>query len=114
MKNKIIEVQNISVSILKEELDDYICITDIAKAKSGELRSADVIKNWLRNRNTLEFLGTWELIYNPDFKVVEFDLFKCGKEIPKIVVPFVGTWIEIANLYSKSLSHPVVLFVVHV
>ena len=44
MKNKIIEVQNISVSILKEELDDYICITDIAKAKSGELRSADVIK----------------------------------------------------------------------
>ena len=64
MKNKIIEVQNISVSILKEELDDYICITDIAKAKSGELRSADVIKNWLRNRNTLEFLGTWELIYN--------------------------------------------------
>ena len=38
MKNKIIEVQNISVSILKEELDDYICITDIAKAKSGELQ----------------------------------------------------------------------------
>ena len=83
MKNKIIEVQNISVSILKEELDDYICITDIAKAKSGELRSADVIKNWLRNRNTLEFLGTWELIYNPDFKVVEFDLFKCGKKMEK-------------------------------
>ena len=83
LKNKIIEVQNISVSILKEELDDYICITDIAKAKSGELRSADVIKNWLRNRNTLEFLGTWELIYNPDFKVVEFDLFKCGKKMEK-------------------------------
>ena len=83
MKNKIIEVQNISVSILKEELDDYICITDIAKAKSGELRSADVIKNWLRNRNTLEFLGTWELIYNPDFKAVEFDLFKCGKKMEK-------------------------------
>ena len=36
----------------------------------------DVIKNWLRNRNTLEFLGTWEQIYNSDFKVVEFDHFK--------------------------------------
>ena len=76
MKNRIIDVQNVKITVSKEELDDYICITDIAKAKSGELRSADVIKNWLRNRNTLEFLGTWELIYNPDFKVVEFDHFK--------------------------------------
>lgn len=64
MKNRVIEVQNVPVAILKQELDDYICITDIAKAKSGESRSADVVKNWLRNRNTLEFLGTWELIYN--------------------------------------------------
>lgn len=58
MKNRIIDVQNIKITISKEELDDYICITDIAKAKSGESRSADVVKNWLRNRNTLEFLGT--------------------------------------------------------
>ncbi|MDY5025206.1 MAG: KilA-N domain-containing protein [Oliverpabstia sp.] len=41
-------------------MDDYICITDIAKAKIGESRSSDVVKNWLRNRNTLEYLGTWE------------------------------------------------------
>ena len=68
MKNRIINVQNVPISILKEELDDYICITDIAKAKSGELRSADVIKNWLRNRNTLEFLGTWEMIYSSILK----------------------------------------------
>ena len=68
MKNRIIDVQNIKITISKEELDDYICITDIAKAKSGESRSADVVKNWLRNRNTLEFLGTWEMIYNPDLK----------------------------------------------
>jgi hypothetical protein len=39
---------------------DYICITDMATAKSDNSRAADVIKNWLRNRNTLEFLGTWE------------------------------------------------------
>ena len=55
---------------------DYICITDMATAKSDNSRAADVIKNWLRNRNTLEFLGTWEQIYNPSFKVVEFDHFK--------------------------------------
>ena len=76
MKNRIIDVQNVKITISQEEIDDYICITDIAKAKAGESRSADIVKNWLRNRNTLEFLGTWELIYNPDFKVVEFDQFK--------------------------------------
>lgn len=65
MKNRIINVQDVPISISKQELDDYICITDIAKAKTGESRSADVVKNWLRNRNTLEFLGTWEMIYNP-------------------------------------------------
>jgi len=103
VKNKIIEVQNISVSILKEELDDYICITDIAKAKSGELRSADVIKNWLRNRNTLEFLGTWELIYNPDFKVVEFDHFKSEAGLHTFVLS-TAEWINKTNaigLYVK-------------
>ncbi len=44
--------------------------------KKMESRAADIIKNWLRNRYTLEFLGTWEQINNPDFKVVEFDHFK--------------------------------------
>ena len=76
MKNRIINVQDVPILISQQELDDYICITDIAKAKTGESRSADVVKNWLRNRNTLEFLGTWEMIYNPDFKVVEFDHFR--------------------------------------
>lgn len=48
----------------------------MAKARTDPVRAADVIKNWLRTRSTLEFLGTWELMYNPDFKVVEFDHFK--------------------------------------
>ena len=56
MKNRIINVQDVPILISQQELDDYICITDIAKAKTGESRSADVVKNWLRNRNTLEFL----------------------------------------------------------
>lgn len=80
MKSRTINVLDVPISISKQELNDYICITDIAKAKTGESRSADVVKNWLRNRNTLEFLGTWEMIYNPDFKVVKFDHLKTRKE----------------------------------
>lgn len=75
-KNRIITVQNIPITVSYEDMDDYICITDIAAAKSDNSRAADVIKNWIRSRSTLEFLGTWEQIYNPDFKVVEFDHFK--------------------------------------
>ena len=76
MKNKVIEVQNVQISISKQELDDYICITDIAKAKSDSVRAADVVRNWLRNRGTLEYLSVWEQIYNPNFKVFESEHFK--------------------------------------
>ncbi len=55
-KNKIITVQDIPITVSTNEIDDYICITDMAIAKSDNVRAADVIKNWLRNRNTLEFL----------------------------------------------------------
>ena len=96
MKNKVIEVQNVHISISKQELDDYICITDIAKAKSGDSRCADIVKNWLRNRNTLEFLGTWEKIYNPDFKVVEFDHFRKSAGLPSFVLS-ASEWIERTN-----------------
>ena len=103
MKNKVIEVQNVHISISKQELDDYICITDIAKAKSGDSRCADIVKNWLRNRNTLEFLGTWEKIYNPDFKVVEFDHFKAEAGLHTFVLS-AAEWINKTNaigLYVK-------------
>ena len=103
MKNRIINVQDVPISISKQELDDYICITDIAKAKTGESRSADVVKNWLRNRNTLEFLGTWEMIYNSDFKVVEFDHFKSEVGLHTFVLS-VAEWINQTNaigLYVK-------------
>ena len=96
MKNRIINVQDVPISISQQELDDYICITDIAKAKTGESRSADVVKNWLRNRNTLEFLGTWEMIYNPDFKVVEFDHFRKSAGLPSFVLS-ASEWIERTN-----------------
>lgn len=56
MKNKIIEVQNMQVNISSINEGDYICISDIAKAKSDKSRAADVIRNWLRNRSILDFL----------------------------------------------------------
>ena len=74
--SKTITVQGFSVALLNKNQADYISLTDIANAKEGEARAADVIKNWIRNRGTLEFIGTWEQMYNPDFKVVEFDHFK--------------------------------------
>lgn len=54
---------------------EYICITDIARYKSPD-RTGVIIGNWLRNRNTIEFLGMWEQLNNPHFKVIEFDDFK--------------------------------------
>lgn len=51
---------------------DYICITDIARQKNPE-EPKDVVKNWMRSKNTLEYLGLWESLNNPDFKGVEFD-----------------------------------------
>ena len=94
--NRIINVQDIPITISKAELDDYICITDIAAAKLDNSRAADVIKNWLRNRSTLEFLGTWEQIYNPNFKVVEFDHFKKEAGLHTFVIS-VSEWIEQTN-----------------
>ena len=95
-KNKIITVQNLPITISKEEIDDYICITDIAAAKSDNSRAADAIKNWMRNRNTLEFLGAWEQIYNANFKVVEFDHFRQQAGLHTFVLS-VSEWIEQTN-----------------
>jgi len=67
-----IKVKEISVRTLKVNDTDYICITDIAKQKNP-IEPKDVVKNWMRLKNTLEYLGLWELLNNPAFKGVEFD-----------------------------------------
>jgi hypothetical protein len=68
-----ISVQNTEVTVIsKPNSDKYICITDIARFKNP-IEPKDVVKNWLRNRSTIEFLGLWEKINNPNFKGVEFD-----------------------------------------
>ena len=91
-----ITVQNTPITVLSVEEQDYISLTDMATAKEGDNRSADIIKNWLRNRYTIEFLGTWEVIHNPNFKVVEFDHFKMSAGLPSFVLS-ASEWIERTN-----------------
>ena len=95
-KNKNIEVKGISISVFQTKKDDYISLTDIAKSKDGDSRAADIIKNWIRNRGTIEFIGTWESLYNPDFKVVEFDHFRMSAGLTSFVLS-PGKWIEKTN-----------------
>jgi hypothetical protein len=95
-KNTTIQVQNLPISISRIDNEDYISLTDMAKGKDGDGRAADIIKNWVRNRSTLEFLGVWEQMYNPNFKVVEFDHFKSQAGLPSFVLS-PGNWIEQTN-----------------
>lgn len=71
-KKHTIEVQNITVSVTSHHNEDYICLTDMLKAKDGDF----FISDWLRNRNTIEFLGIWEEMYNPHFNCGEFATIK--------------------------------------
>ena len=72
---KNIEVKGTNVTILAKDEGDYISLTDIAHYKEPG-RTDHVIQNWIRNRNTVEFLGIWELLNNPNFKPLEFEGFK--------------------------------------
>lgn len=70
IKKKIIEVQGNKISITSYNEKDYICLTDMTKSFEG---GSSLIENWLRNKNTVEFLGVWERLNNPNFNSVEFD-----------------------------------------
>ena len=71
MKSKEITVLDQEIHINK---NDYFSLTDIARYKNSEA-PADVVKNWLRRKDTIEFIGLWEKLNNPNFNVVEFDQF---------------------------------------
>lgn len=73
-KNKTINVKGTEIVIFTQNNEDYISLTDIARQKNA-IEPKDVVKNWMRSRTTIEFLGLWEKINNPDFKGVEFDSF---------------------------------------
>ena len=89
-------VQNTQINVLNFKEQDYISLTDMASAKEGDSRAADVIKNWIRSRYTIEFLGTWEIIHNPNFKVVKFDHFRKSAGLPSFVLS-ASEWIEQTN-----------------
>lgn len=72
-KKRTLTIQDNSISVHEVNGDDYISLTDMARGEEG---SEDRIKNWMRNRNTIEFLGLWETMLNPNFKPVEFDRFR--------------------------------------
>lgn len=67
-------IQNTNITVISVNEDDYISLTDIAKYKSDDPTA--VIGNWMRNRNTIEYLGIWEILYNPQFNPLEFEGFK--------------------------------------
>ena len=102
-KNKTINVKGTEITIFQGEQSDFISLTDIARHKDASTTD-DIIKNWLRNRNTIELLGFWEQLYNPNFKPVEVD--GCKKQAG--LNSFVMTpkkWIETTNaigIISKS------------
>ncbi len=101
-----INAKGLSIGIYTEDFqNEFISLTDIAKYKSDSPN--DVIKNWMRNRDTIEFLGLWETLHNPDFKPVEFDGFR--KEAGLNAFTLSPTkWIESVNaigIISKSGRH---------
>jgi len=98
-----IDVQGHAVTILSVEREDFISLTDIAKHRNPDA-PADIVKNWLRTRSTIEFLGLWEHLNNPDFKLVEFDQFRNEAGANHFVLS-PQKWIQKTNaigLISKS------------
>lgn len=72
---KKIIAKNIAVAVFEKNSLDFISLTDIARFKNA-IEPKEIVKNWIRTRSTIEFLGIWEKINNPNFKGVEFDAFK--------------------------------------
>ncbi len=72
--NNKIEVKGTEITIVLVKEQDYVSLTDIAKYKTND--TSAVIGNWMRNRNTIEFLGIWETLYNPNFNPLEFEGFR--------------------------------------
>jgi hypothetical protein len=91
-KNKKIAVKGTEITIVKDSKGDFISLTDMIKAKDGDF----FISDWLRNRNTVEFLGIWESVYNPDFNYGEFAIIKSQAGLNSYKIS-VKEWVEKTN-----------------
>ncbi|HEX9514265.1 MAG TPA: KilA-N domain-containing protein [Puia sp.] len=98
-KNQIISVQGVSIGIIQQNKADYISLTDMLKAKDGDF----FISDWLRNRNTVEFLGIWESVHNPHFNYGEFAIIKgqAGLNSYKLSVK---EWVEKTNAFGLKAT----------
>jgi hypothetical protein len=88
-KKSIIEVKGTAIAVLSYKDEDFISLTDMLKAKDGDF----FISDWLRNRNTVEFLGVWESIQNPDFNYGEFAIIKSQAGLNSYKIS-VKEWVE--------------------
>lgn len=101
--SKKIEIKGVEIAIYQENSEDFISLTDIARHKDASNMDA-IIQNWLRNRNTIELLGFWEILYNPNFKPLEFEGFRKQAGLNSFVMT-PKRWIEKTNaigIVSKS------------
>ncbi len=96
IKKEKIEAKGFSIEIYTEDFkNDYISLTDIAKYKNED-DPRFVIQNWMRNRNTLEFIGLWEILNNENFNRVQFDTFKMEAGLNRFTMP-PQKWIDSTN-----------------
>ena len=99
MKNKVISVKGVDIGVKKVNDDDYLSLTDMLKAKEGEF----FVKSWLRNRNTVEFIGIWESVHNPNFNWYEFDLIRKSAGLNNFNMS-VEEWIKKTNAIGFTAS----------
>ena len=102
-ERKKLSVKGVDILLYEDKEQDFFSLTDIARHKDSE-HTDSIIQNWMRNRNTIELLGFWETIYNPDFKPLEFEGFRKQAGLNSFVMT-PKKWIESTNaigIISKS------------
>ena len=113
-KNKIIKVEGKEITVILVKEQEYISLTDMLKAKDGDF----FISDWLRNRNTIEYLGIWETVYNPIFNYGEFAIIKSQAGLNSYKIS-VKEWVEKTNAiglkatagrYGGTYAHPDIAF----
>lgn len=113
-KNKKINVEGKEITIISENENEFISLTDMLKAKDGDFFIAD----WLRNRNTIEYLGVWETVYNPDFNYGEYAIIKSQAGLNSYKLS-IKEWTEKTNAigikattgrYGGTFAHPDIAF----